>query len=474
VANLIIEGRLRTEKRNVAVMFSDLSGFTTYSEERPPELVIRDLNRYLAEIEPIILAYRGHIDKYMGDGTMCEFGAPLDSDAYRLQAVLAAIKMQERVAAGDYPWTMRIGIASGLAITGMIGSRRQTYTAIGDVVNLASRLEKLAAPGRILIDRYTYEDVSRFIEASKKRDLPLREIRDAERERQLEALHEQMTGGATDAERFYKIGQLHQEMSEPVEALQYFERALRLDPQHTHFKVAYAEARMRLDSNGTISVRGKRKRVEAFEVIGLRDPLSDREKIPEGFYNDYKHVADRIQVPADLILPIEARDARIGHAATVAILAYAIADVLGFADHDRMDILRAGYLADIGMEIVPHHLLNRRGSLGGTEYEAIKKHPLAGERLLRTMGYQSETVLSMIRCSHELMDGSGYPERLRGDSIPLGARILVVADAYDALTSWRPYRDPLARDAALDEIQRSCARGIYDARVVEALLKLLA
>ena len=110
VANLLIEGRLRTEKRNVAVMFSDLSGFTTYSEERPPELVIRDLNRYLAEIEPIILAYRGHIDKYMGDGTMCEFGAPLDSDAYRLQAVLAAIKMQERVAAGDYPWTMRIGV----------------------------------------------------------------------------------------------------------------------------------------------------------------------------------------------------------------------------------------------------------------------------------------------------------------------------------------------------------------------------
>jgi adenylate cyclase len=474
VANLLIEGRLRTEKRNVAVMFSDLSGFTTYSEERPPELVIRDLNRYLAEIEPIILAYRGHIDKYMGDGTMCEFGAPHDSDAYRLQAVLAAIKMQERVAAGDYPWRMRIGIASGLAITGMIGSRRQTYTAIGDVVNLASRLEKLAAPGRILIDRYTYEDVSRFIEATKKRDLPLREIRDAERERQLEALHEQMTGGATDAERFYKIGQLHQELNEPVEALQYFERALRLDPHHVHFKVAYAEARMRLDSNGTISVKGKRKRVEAFEVVGLRDPLGDREKIPEGFYNDYKHVADRIHVPADLILPIEARDARIGHASTVAVLSYAIADVLGFGDHDRMDILRAGYLADIGMEIVPHHLLNRRGSLGGSEYEAIKKHPLAGERLLRTMGYQSENVLSMIRSSHELMDGSGYPEHLRGDSIPLGARILVVADAYDALTSWRPYRDPLARDAALDEIQRSCARGIYDARVVEALLKLLA
>jgi HD-GYP domain-containing protein (c-di-GMP phosphodiesterase class II) len=473
VANLLIEGRLRTEKRNVAVMFSDLSGFTSYSEERPPELVIRDLNRYLADIEPIILAYRGHIDKYMGDGTMCEFGAPLDSEAYRLQAVLAAIKIQERVAAGDYPWAMRIGVASGLAITGMIGSRRQTYTAIGDVVNLASRLEKLAAPGRILIDRYTYEDVARFVEAHKKRDLPLRGVGDAERERQLDSLHEQMTGGASDAERLYKIGQVHQELNEPVEALQYFERALRLDPDHVHFKVAYAEARLRLDSNGTISVRGKRRRVEAFEVVGLRDPLADREKFPVGFYNEYRHCAQRIPVSADLILPVEARDSRIGHATTVAVISYAIAHALGLPDCDRMDILRAGYLADIGMEIVPHHLLNRRGSLSGSEYETIKQHPLAGERLLRTMGYTAESVLAIIRSSHELLDGSGYPDGLRGETIPLGARIVVVADAYDALASWRPYRDPLARDAALDEIRRSCARGIYDPKVVETLMKLL-
>jgi HD-GYP domain-containing protein (c-di-GMP phosphodiesterase class II) len=473
VANLLIEGRLRTEKRNVAVMFSDLSGFTSYSEERPPELVIRDLNRYLADIEPIILAYRGHIDKYMGDGTMCEFGAPLDSEAYRLQAVLAAIKIQERVAAGDYPWTMRIGVASGLAITGMIGSRRQTYTAIGDVVNLASRLEKLAAPGRILIDRYTYEDVARFVEAHKKRDLPLRGMGDAERERQLDSLHEQMTGGASDAERLYRIGQVHQELNEPVEALQYFERALRLDPDHVHFKVAYAEARLRLDANGTISVKGKRRRVEAFEVVGLRDPLADREKFPVGFYNEYRHCAQRIPVSADLILPVEARDSRIGHATTVAVISYAIADALGLPDCDRMDILRAGYLADIGMEIVPHHLLNRRGSLSGSEYETIQQHPLAGERLLRTMGYTAENVLAIIRSSHELLDGSGYPDGLRGDTIPLGARIIVVADAYDALASWRPYRDPLARDAALDEIRRCCARGIYDPKVVEALMKLL-
>jgi HD-GYP domain-containing protein (c-di-GMP phosphodiesterase class II) len=473
VVKLIIEGRLRTEKRTVAVLFSDLRGFTTYSEGRPPELVIRDLNRYLADMEPIMLAYRGHIDKYMGDGMMCEFGAPIHSETYRLQAVLAAIKMQERMAAGDYPWTMRIGIASGLAITGLIGSRRQTYTAIGDAVNLASRLENLAAPGRILIDRYTYEDVGRFVVAHKKRDLPLRDVPDVEREHQLETIHAQMTGGAGDAERFYRIGQIHQEINEPVEAFGYFERALRLDPDHMQFKVAYAEARMRLDANGTISIKGKRKRVEAYEVVGLRDPLEDREKLTEGFCHQYRDGVARIGVPADLVLPIEARDGRIGHSTVVAVLSYAIADVLNLPDLDRTDILRAGFLADVGMEIVPHHVLTRRGALSDVEYETVKQHPLASERALRTMGYDSEGVLAIIRASHEALDGSGFPENLRGEAIPLGARIVAVADAYDALTSWRPYRDGLARDAALDEIDRGCARGIYDPRVVEALMKLL-
>src|SRR4030095_313597 len=201
VANLIIEGRLRTEKRNVAVMFSDLSGFTNYSEERPPELVIRDLNRYLGDIEPIIMAYRGHIDKYMGDGTMCEFGAPLDSEAYRIQAVLAAIKLQERVAARDSPGDMRIGIASGTTLTGLIGSKRQTYTAIGDVVNLASRLEKACSPGQGLVDGETYEGVKHFLLARKKRDIPTI-VEDPEMERRLEALHAQLHGAANNPEVF--------------------------------------------------------------------------------------------------------------------------------------------------------------------------------------------------------------------------------------------------------------------------------
>src|SRR5207244_5672372 len=93
VVKLLIEGRLRNEKRNVSILFSDLVGFTTHSEQNPPEIVIRDLNRYIGDMEPILLAYRGHIDRYMGDGIMCEFGAPLDYETYRILSVLAALKM---------------------------------------------------------------------------------------------------------------------------------------------------------------------------------------------------------------------------------------------------------------------------------------------------------------------------------------------------------------------------------------------
>src|SRR5438445_9866668 len=170
VVKMIIEGRLRNEKRTMSLLFSDLVGFTAYSEEVPPEVVIRDLNRYLGDMEPVLLAYRGHIDKYMGDGIMCEFGAPLHFETHRLMAVVAALKMQEKLTSLHYPWHMRIGIASGSTITGLIGNMRQTYTAIGVVVNLATRLEELCLPERGLVDRYRWVDVGPTVKMRKPHD----------------------------------------------------------------------------------------------------------------------------------------------------------------------------------------------------------------------------------------------------------------------------------------------------------------
>lgn len=477
VAKLLIEGRLRNEKRKISVMFSDIAGFTSYSEERSPELVIRDLNRYLSDMEPVILDYHGHIDKYLGDGIMCEFGAPIDYDTYRLLAVLAGYKMQERMTTSpDYPWKMRIGIASGAAIMGIIGSKRQSYTTIGDVVNLASRMENACEPGTILIDGFTMEGVSRFFEVRLIKDLAQSENIDEKIEAELDALHKKLNDAATEQEKMsicYKIGHLHMSLGEANAAVDYFKRALDIEPDNVELKVAFAEATMKWEESKKIKVKGRKQRVAAYEVLGLKDVLLDREKISSSAYNKYVHGMGFIQIPEDVILPVEALDGCIGHSKVVAFLSYAIASELGIPEHERKEILYAGFVSDIGKEIIPHHLLNRKGSLSSSEFEEVKKHPVEGVRVLKKLGYNSEMMLKIIRHSHENMDGSGYPDGLKGEDIPLGSRIVAVSDAYDALTSQRPYSDRIDRNAAFDEIRRSVEKGLYDPGVEQVLTRLM-
>lgn len=473
VVNLLIEGRLRNEKRNLSVMFSDLVGFTTYSEGMPPESVIRDLNRYIGEMEPILLNYRGHIDKYMGDGIMCEFGAPLEYETHSLLAVLAGLKMQEKMAQQSYPWKMRIGIGSGSTITGLIGLKRQTFTAVGDVVNVAARLEKVCTPERILIDLETYNDVSHLVEARKKMDVSTTVFADPKVEQYLVQLQARITDNPRDAVAMYEIGRIHMDQREPADAFFYFERALEVDPENKDYKVAYAEAGMKAHETERLKVKGKRQRVEAFEVIGLKDPLLDRGKIPQKFYDEFHAALGQIKIPPDLVLPVEALDGSIGHSRTVALLCYAMGQTLGLHEKDKKDLLMAGFFADIGKEIVPHYILNRGGSLSSTEFELIKTHTAESTRVMKTMGYQNEAALLIVRHSHECFNGTGYPEGLKGDKIPLGSRIVAVADAYDALTSKRPYRDSWERRAAMDQIDRGVEKGLYDPKVAQALHKLL-
>ena len=101
VVKLMIEGRIRTENRRISVMFSDLKGFTKYSEDHSAEVVITELNKYLADMETILLQYNAHIDKYMGDGIMSEFGAPIRYEKHSLLALACAWKMQDRMEKGN-------------------------------------------------------------------------------------------------------------------------------------------------------------------------------------------------------------------------------------------------------------------------------------------------------------------------------------------------------------------------------------
>ncbi len=474
VVNLMIEGRLRNEKRPMSVMFVDLVNFTSYSETIQPENVVADLNRYLQDMEPVIFAYHGHIDKYMGDGIMCEFGVPQEFAMHRLMAVTCALKMQKALIDRSHPWQMRIGIASGAAIAGLIGCRRQTYTAIGDIVNLAARLEQNCTPGHILIDRYTHEDIQQFFETRKLRELPSRKDIDFQKEHELDRLSQQIIEQPDDPELYYQIGNIHLQIQEPVEALQNFESALRLDPSNNMFKIAYAEAGLNIKEYENIRVKGKRQRVEAFEVLGMKDPLNNRNKIPKSLYDKYQHVIKQINIPEDVTLPSEVLDGSVGQSRVVAFLSFALADSMGLAESEKNNILQAAYLSDIGKELIPPNLRNRRGGLTANEFEIIREHPEESCRLMRKMGYDNPAVLNLVRYSHEHYTGNGgYPGKLSGNDIPMGSRIIAVADAYDALTSWRPYRETWERHAAIGEISREVEKSIFDPMVVSTLAKLI-
>jgi adenylate cyclase len=162
--------KLEGEKRKVTVLFSDIRNFTTLSESLSPEEVVAFLNQYFEEMIGIIFHFHGTLDKFIGDGIMAEFGVPLDDQLQEVNAIEAALTMQDSVAMLCQKWKgtryenikIGIGVHTGLAVVGNIGStQRMEYTAIGDTVNVASRLESQTKEiqKNIIISHETYETI---------------------------------------------------------------------------------------------------------------------------------------------------------------------------------------------------------------------------------------------------------------------------------------------------------------------------
>jgi len=164
---------------------------------------------------------------------------------------------------------------------------------------------------------------------------------------------------------------------------------------------------------------------------------------------------------------IEARDPYAkGHSSRVTVFAQAIARALRF-DKDRISVLRLGALLhDVGKLVVPSSVLLKRGPLTDEELGLMRRHPAAGARMLRSLG-APETILPLVLHHHERWDGAGYPTGRRGDDIPLEARVLCIADSFDAMTSTRPYRSSWTPDEALEELAR-CAGTQFDPGLVGA------
>ena len=185
-------------------------------------------------------------------------------------------------------------------------------------------------------------------------------------------------------------------------------------------------------------------------------------------YTDELDSAESVIV--SLALTIEARDSTTdGHCQRLAQYSFALGQALGLNEDDLSALARGGYLHDVGKIGIPDGVLLKPGPLTPDEYELIKQHPIVGERLcgeLRSL----RRVRPIVRHHHERLDGSGYPDGLIGDAIPLLAQITSIVDVFDALTTDRPYRTALPIAAAALELRSEVARGWRREGLVAAFL----
>ena len=181
-------------------------------------------------------------------------------------------------------------------------------------------------------------------------------------------------------------------------------------------------------------------------------------------------------VLSSLALSIEAKDPYTeGHCDRLSKYSVAVAERLGLPEDLRVALRRGGLVHDIGKLAVPEHILLKPGPLTPDERKIMEQHTIAGERIcapLRSFRH----VLPIIRHHHEKQDGSGYPDGLKGDQIPLTARILQVTDIYDALSTDRPYRKALPAEKAFAIMRDEAKRGWWDGSVLaefEAIVNAL-
>jgi putative two-component system response regulator len=174
-----------------------------------------------------------------------------------------------------------------------------------------------------------------------------------------------------------------------------------------------------------------------------------------------------------LALSIEAKDPYTkGHCDRLSAYSEALGQRVGLPHEQCVALCRAGVVHDIGKIGVPEHILLKNGALNDAEWIVMKEHPITGERICSPLK-SFRLVLPIIRHHHEKLDGSGYPDRLKGDEIPLTARILQVTDIYDALVTDRPYRKALSHEEAIETMRGEARRGWWDNDLIDEFGALL-
>jgi putative two-component system response regulator len=160
-----------------------------------------------------------------------------------------------------------------------------------------------------------------------------------------------------------------------------------------------------------------------------------------------------------------------GHSRRVMNYAVALAQRLNLSTDQRETVRKGALVHDIGKICVPDAILNKPGSLTDEEYAIMKTHPMQGVKMVESLDSLKD-VIPLIRSHHERLDGSGYPDGLRGEEIPLLVRLLSVADSYDAMSSRRPYRGPLSHAECAHILRADANAGKLDGAIVECFLEI--
>ena len=170
---------------------------------------------------------------------------------------------------------------------------------------------------------------------------------------------------------------------------------------------------------------------------------------------------------------VEADDAYTGsHSRGVVELSLAVSDSLGLSFEQRRNVEFAALLHDVGKIAVPDEIINKEGPLDESEWKIMHQHTIEGERMLKRIGGVLAEVGTIVRASHEDFDGSGYPDGLVGEEIPIEARVVTCCDAFSAMTTTRSYRKAMSTEAAIEELRR-CAGTQFDPAVVATLVELV-
>lgn len=212
------------------------------------------------------------------------------------------------------------------------------------------------------------------------------------------------------------------------------------------------------------------KTVRKDELIAIKDYIAGINEILKK--QDVKLKQNLFSVMDILIDLLEIKDSyTASHSKQVRKYSVGIAEMMGLDEKQIQDIAFAATLHDIGKIGVAHNILNKPGQLTTQEFTIIKQHPVAADNVLKHID-DLEDICKIIRHHHEKFDGTGYPDKLTGEEIPLGARIVSVADAFDAMTSNRPYRRALSFEAGIDILQKERGRQ-FDPQIVDYFIRYL-